>query len=418
MAEAVPRPRGTEDMLPVDAPRWQRLERIARDLAARYGFGEIRTPSFEHTELIHRVGESTDVVQKETYDFPDRGGRSLTLRPEGTAPVVRACLQGRLFGGALPVKVCYVTMPAFRYERPEAGRLRQHHQFGCECFGAAGPVADAELMLLLGDYLREVGIGNAVAHLNSIGCPTCRPAYRQALQEHYRPLLPDLCADCQRRFVQNPLRLLDCKIDREAALAAPHAADHLCAECAEHFAGLCRLLDGAGLAYELDHLLVRGFDYYTRTVFEFVHAAAGAQMTLGGGGRYDGLVESLGGPSLPAAGFGLGMERLLVALAQEGRQAEVPTACDLFVAGEDPLAVFALCTEARHGGLAAELDPLGRSLKAQFRHADRLGARQVAVVGAADHPIVLRDMRAGTQRDLPRDAVVAAALTARASADR
>ena len=412
MAEAVPRPRGTEDMLPADAPRWQRLERIARELATRYGFGEIRTPSFEHTELIHRVGESTDVVQKETYDFPDRGGRSLTLRPEGTAPVVRACLQGRLFGGALPVKVFYVTMPAFRYERPEAGRLRQHHQFGCECFGAAGPVADAELMLLLGDYLRQAGIGRAVAHLNSIGCPACRPAYRQALQDYYRPLLPALCADCQRRFTQNPLRLLDCKIDRSAALGAPHAADHLCAACAEHFTALRALLDGAGLPYALDHLLVRGFDYYTRTVFEFVHDGTGGEVTLGGGGRYDGLVESLGGPSLPAAGFGLGMERLLVALAQEGREPAAAAACDLFVAGEDPLAVFALCTEARHAGLAAELDPLGRSLKAQFRHADRLGARQVAVVGAEGHPVVLRDMRAGTQRDVVRDALVAAAAAA------
>ena len=413
MAEAVPRPRGTEDMLPADAPGWQRLEGIARDLAGRYGFGEIRTPSFEHTELIHRVGESTDVVQKETYDFPDRGGRSLTLRPEGTAPVVRACLQGRLFGGALPVKVFYVTMPAFRYERPEAGRLRQHHQFGCECFGAEGPVADAELMLLMADYLRAAGIRQSVAHLNTIGCATCRPAYRQALQAYYQPLLPGLCQDCQRRFSQNPLRLLDCKIDREAARGAPHAADHLCADCAAHFAGLRHLLDAAGLEYQLDHLLVRGFDYYTRTVFEFVHAGIGSQAALGGGGRYDGLVETLGGPSLPAAGFGLGMERLLGALAQEGREAGTPSHPDLFVAGEDAEAVFALCTEARRAGLAAELDPMRRSLKAQFRHADRLGAPQVAIVGPGDAPVVLRDMRAGSQRDLPRGEVVGAAAAAR-----
>lgn len=412
MAEAVPRPRGTEDMLPAEAPSWQRLERLARDLAGRYGFGEIRTPSFEHTELIHRVGESTDVVQKETYDFPDRGGRSLTLRPEGTAPVVRACLQGRLLGGALPVKVFYVTMPAFRYERPEAGRLRQHHQFGCECFGAEGPVADAELMLLLADYLRAAGIRQAVAHLNTIGCAACRPQYRQALQEYYRPLLPGLCPDCQRRFAQNPLRLLDCKIDRGAADGAPHAADHLCAACAAHFSGLRRLLQTAGLEYVVDHRLVRGFDYYTRTVFEFVHAGIGSQAALGGGGRYDGLVEALGGPPLPAAGFGLGMERLLGALAQEGHgpQPAVPPA--VFVAGEDTESVFALCTALRRAGLAAEQDPLGRSLKAQFRHADRLGVRHVAIVGAAGGPVVLRDMRAGSQAELAPADVGAAVMAA------
>ena len=398
-------------MLPADAPGWQRLEGLARELAGRYGFGEIRTPSFEHTELIHRVGESTDVVQKETYDFIDRGGRSLTLRPEGTAPVVRACLQGGLFGGGLPVKVFYVTMPAFRYERPEAGRLRQHHQFGCECFGAAGPVADAELMLLMADYLRAAGIRSAVAHVNTIGCPVCRPAYRAALQAYYRDLLPTLCADCNRRFAQNPLRLLDCKVDRAAALGAPHAADHLCPDCAAHFAGLRHLLEAAGLEYELDHLLVRGFDYYTRTVFELVHAGIGSQAALGGGGRYDGLVESLGGAPLPAAGFGLGMERLLAALAQEGHAAPPAAGCDLFVAGEDTTGAFSLCTEARQAGLSAEMDPLGRSLKAQFRHADRLGARHVAILQGPDAPVVLRNMQTRGQRDVPRAGVVAAVLS-------
>ena len=398
-------------MLPADAPGWQRLEGLARDLAGRYGFGEIRTPSFEHTELIHRVGESTDVVQKETYDFTDRGGRGLTLRPEGTAPVVRACLQGGLFGGGLPVKVFYVTMPAFRYERPEAGRLRQHHQFGCECFGAAGPVADAELMLLMADYLRAAGIRSAVAHVNTIGCPVCRPAYRGALQAYYQDLLPTLCADCNRRFAQNPLRLLDCKVDRAAALGAPHAADHLCPDCAAHFAGLLRLLEAAGLGYELDHLLVRGFDYYTRTVFEFVHAGIGSQAALGGGGRYDGLVESLGGAPLPAAGFGLGMERLLAALAQDGQAAPPAPGCDLFVAGEDTSGAFALCTEARQAGLRAEMDPLGRSLKAQFRHADRLGARHVAVLQGPDAPVALRNMQTRGQRDVPLAEVVAAVLS-------
>lgn len=407
-ASGTPRPRGTEDVLPGEAVQWQRLEGIARDLAGRYGFGEIRTPSFEHTELIHRVGESTDVVQKETYDFTDRGGRSLTLRPEGTAPVVRACLQGGGFGGSLPIKVFYVTMSAFRYERPEAGRLREHHQFGCECFGAPGPAADAELMLLMADFLAATGIRSAVAHLNTIGCPECRPRYREALQAYYRDRLATLCADCQRRFTQNPLRLLDCKIDRAAALGAPHAVDHICTACAEHFLGLRSLLAAAELSYELDHLLVRGFDYYTRTVFEFVHAGIGAQAALGGGGRYDGLVESLGGSPLPAAGFGLGMERLLVAIAQEGLEAEPAAGCDLFVAGDDVEAIFALCVGARRAGLTAEFDPLGRSLKAQFRHADRLRARNVAILHGPNQPATLRDMRTREQRDIPASEVVAA----------
>ena len=409
-AAGIQRPRGTEDILPADAHRWRHLEGIARDQAGRYGFGEIRTPAFEYTELIHRVGVSTDVVQKETYDFADRGGRSLTLRPEGTAPVVRACLQAGLFGGSLPVKVAYVSMAAFRYERPEAGRLRQHHQFGCECFGVPGPTADAELMLLLADFLAAAGIRSAVAHCNTIGCAECRPSYRQALQAYYRDLLPTLCADCRRRFEQNPLRLLDCKIDREAALGAPRATDHLCAACGEHFQGLRALLAAGGLTYEVDHLLVRGFDYYTRTVFEFVHAGIGSQAALGGGGRYDGLVESLGGAPLPAAGFGVGMERLLGALALEGRGDGPAEGCDLFVTGEDTAAVFALCAEARRAGVTAEFDGLGRSLRAQFRHADRLGARLVAILQGGDRPVALRDMRTRQQRDIPRPAIVAAVL--------
>ncbi len=401
MAELVTtRPRGTLDVLPDEAGRWQRIERLARDLAGRYGFGELRTPTFEHTELIHRLGASTDVVQKETYDFTDRGGRQLTLRPEGTAPAVRALLQGGAFGRGLPVKVFYVTLSAFRYERPQAGRLREHHQFGCEVFGAAGPAADAELMALMYDFLSTAGIRGAVAHLNSIGCEVCRPRYREALQAYYRPRLGELCADCQRRFDQNPLRLLDCKVDRAAAECAPHAADHLCPDCAEHFAALQDLLGRAGVPFELDHLLVRGFDYYTRTVFEFVHGGLGAQSALGGGGRYDGLVAALGGPEVPAAGFGLGMERLLLALESEGALGSDAPRCHVFFAGADTGAAFALCIAARQQGLVAEFDPLGRSLKAQFRHADRLGARLVAVLSDDGDSATLRDMVTHDQRDV------------------
>jgi len=399
------RARGTEDVLPAAAGRWTRLERIARELAARHGFGEVRTPIFEHTELVHRVGASTDVVQKETYDFSDRGGRSLTLRPEGTAPVVRACLQGRLLDQGLPVKLCYVTLAAFRYERPEAGRLRQHHQFGCETFGAPGPVADAELAVLLGEFLEAAGIRGAVAHVNSIGCAACRPGYREALRDYYRPRLSGLCGDCQRRFEQNPLRLLDCRVDRDAALGAPHAVDHLDPDCAAHHAALLRLLGAAGVPARQDHLLVRGFDYYTRTVFEFVQGGESeGAVSLGGGGRYDDLVAELGGPRMPAAGFGVGMERLLLALDRQGEASADARSCDVLVAGE-PEAAFALCATLRRGGLAAEFDPLGRSLKAQLRYADRLQARFVAILGPGG--VTLRDMAQHAQREVAAEAVAA-----------
>lgn len=409
----VSRPRGTEDVLPPAGGRWQRLERLARELAARYGFAEIRTPTFEHTELVHRVGESTDVVQKETYDFVDRGGRQLSLRPEGTAPAVRACLQGGLTAAGLPVKVFYVGLSAFRYERPEAGRLREHHQFGCETLGAGAPAADAELVSLLGDYLAVVGVRTAVAHVNSLGCAECRPRYRAALQAYYRGRLPELCADCRRRFEQNPLRLLDCRVDRAAALQAPAARDHLCAACAAHHAELGRLLRAAGVAWEQDDLLVRGFDYYTRTVFEFVHGGLGSQSGLGGGGRYDRLVSELGGPDLPAAGFGVGLERLLLALEQEGTAASDAVPCDVFVAGSRLEAAFALATALRREGLGAEFDPLGRSLRAQLRHADRLGARFAVLLGEPGEPAQLRDMRRQEQVPVAADAAsVAAAVRA------
>ncbi len=411
-AVMVGRPRGTEDVLPAQSGRWQRAERIAREFAGRWGFGEIRTPTFEHTELIHRVGESTDVVQKETYDFADRGGRQLSLRPEGTAAVVRACLQGGLVAQGLPVKVYYLSMSAFRYERPEAGRLREHHQFGCETLGAPGPAADAELVSLLGDYLAAVGIHAAVAHVNSIGCQECRPRYREALRAYYGAHLAELCADCRRRLDQNPLRLLDCRVDRALALQAPRAVDFLCADCAAHHASLGRLLDAAGLAWEQDHLLVRGFDYYTRTVFEFVHGGLGAQSGLGGGGRYDRLVAELGGPDIPAAGFGLGLERLLLALEKEGQTGGDAPACSVLVAGDDVEQAFAMATALRRSGLQADFDPLGRSLKAQLRHASRLGARFVAILGAPDEAVVLRDMALRQQRPVQRDGLAAAVAEA------
>jgi histidyl-tRNA synthetase len=407
------RPRGTEDVLPEAAARWQALEATARAVCRLYGFGEIRTPTFEHSELFHRLGESTDVVQKETYDFVDRGGRRLTLRPEGTAAVVRALLENHLDKGPLPVKLYYLNYAAFRYERPEAGRLREHHQFGCEVFGAADAAADAELIALVATFLRRLGLEGWQVRVNSIGDPACRPRFREALLAYYRPLRQDLCDDCQRRLEQNPLRLLDCKRDVEAVRGAPSSLDYLCEGCADHFAALRRYLDDLGVPYQVDPRLVRGFDYYTRTVFEFVHGALGAQNSILGGGRYDGLVAALGGPSLPAVGFAVGMERLLLAAQAAGRPLPGPEPLDVFVAAAGEPArrgALLLCESLRRAGLAAGFDAVGRSLKAQLRQAAR-EARFAAILGEAEEArgmVALRDLVTGEQVEVPREGLAAA----------
>ena len=291
------RPRGTEDILPAEAVRWRHVDAVARQLGDLYGDGEIRTPIFARCELIHRVGNSTDVAQKETYEFTDRSGRKLTLRPEGTAPVTRARLQANLFGQGLSVKVCYVNYPAFRYERPQARRPRQHHQFGCEVFGVPGPEADAELILLLADFLSRSGVTRAEAHLGSIGYPVCRPRYREALRAYYGPRLQEVCADCRRRYDQNQLRLLDCKVD--LALSAPRSVDYLCDDCQRRLDGLGAPLSAAGLPFTLDPLLVLGFDYYTRAVFEFVHQGPGAQSGSAAVGGTTGWSDRWGGRRCP-----------------------------------------------------------------------------------------------------------------------
>ena len=408
------RPRGTEDVFPEAATRWRGLEAVCRTLARRYGYGELRTPTFEHSEVFHRnLGDTTDVVQKETYDFKDRGGRELTLRPEGTAGTVRAFLQGGLQGGPMPCKLFYVTLSAFRSERPQAGRLREHHQFGCEAIGSADPATDAELIALVADLLRTLGVRDFQVRLNSIGDPACRPAYLQALRDYYRPLLPNLCEDCQGRFERSPLRLLDCKKDREAVAGAPQAVDHLCADCAQHFQALRGYLTDLGIAHTVDHTLVRGFDYYTRTVFEFVSGELGAQNSILGGGRYDGLVESMGGPAVPAAGFAVGMERLL-AVATALPAAE--PALDVYVASDSRREALAACQALRKASLAADMDPLGRSLRAQMRAADRSGATWAVIRDAPERDrgvAVIRPLRGGDQREVaweqlladPRDAL-------------
>lgn len=409
------RPRGTEDVLPSASPRWQWLEAVAREVCRLYGFGEIRTPTFEHSELFHRLGETTDVVQKETYDFTDRGGRRLTLRPEGTAAVVRAVLENHLDKGPLPVKLYYLNYAAFRYERPEAGRLREHHQFGCEIFGAADAAADAELIALVATFLARLGLDGWTVRLNSIGDEACRPRYREALLNYYRPLRDRLCPDCQRRLEHNPLRLLDCKRDADAVRGAPSSLEYLCGPCADHWAALRRYLDDLGIAYEVDPRLVRGFDYYTRTVFEFVHSGLGAQNSILGGGRYDGLVAALGGPSLPAVGFAVGMERLLLAAEAAGVPLPGPEPLDVFVAplGEQARRrALTLCEALRRGGVAAEFDLLGRSLKAQMKHAGR-AARFAAILGEEEQSrgvVTLRNLATGQQEEVPQAKLTAALL--------
>lgn len=411
-------------MLPREAARWRALESHFHRVAARYGYGEVRTPLIEHVELFQRsVGDDTDIVEKEMYVFEDRAGRRLALRPEGTAGVVRAFLEGGLASAPLPVKLYYVSSAMFRYDRPEAGRYRQFHQAGAEVLGSGDPAADAEVIALAFDLLAGLGLAGLELRLNSIGCPRCRPAYRERLRAHYRTYLDGLCEDCRRRFDGNPLRLLDCKVDRAPAEAAPPLTAFLCDECTRHFRALQHYLDALAVPFVLDARLVRGLDYYTRTVFEVTHGRLGAQSSLCGGGRYDGLVEGLGGPPTPAVGFALGVERLLLALEREGLAPEAPAPPDAFVAAAGDAVraeALALAARLRRAGLAVETDLVGRSLKAQLKHAARLGAPVVVVVGEEERArgtVVLRDMERGEQEEVAADDL-AERLSARSAGRR
>ena len=314
-------PRGTRDVLPTESYRWQYLEARMRTAAAEAGFREVRTPVFEHTELFARgVGDTTDIVQKEMYTFKDKGDRSITLKPEGTAGAVRAFLESNLYAEPLPCKMYYLSAPIFRYEAPQAGRLREHHQFGMECFGAKDATADAELILLAYRLLSGLGVSNLSVNINSIGCPNCRPKYNDALRAYLREHLDDLCEDCKNRYERNPLRVLDCKQAKCQAVVvqAPILLDYLCDECREHFVELQSCLQAMNIPYQVNHKIVRGLDYYTKTVFELITKTENGNLTVCGGGRYDHLVEQLGGPDIPAVGFGMGLERVLVLLDGEG----------------------------------------------------------------------------------------------------
>lgn len=402
-------PRGTKDVLPQDSYRWQVVEAKMRKAAALAGYREVRTPVFEHTELFARgVGDTTDIVQKEMYTFKDKGDRSLTLKPEGTAGAVRAFLESNLYAEALPCKMYYVNSPIFRYEAPQSGRLREHHQFGLECFGAQDATTDAELILLAYRLVSSLGVKNLAVKINSIGCPNCRPKYHARLKEFLAGRIDELCPTCRTRFERNPLRVLDCKEKhcQELVQNAPSILDLLCDDCADHFAQLQECLHAAGIPYVVDSRIVRGLDYYTKTVFELITQTPEGNLTVCGGGRYDNLVEELGGPSIPAAGFGMGIERLLMLLDSEGVQLPCPDTLDVFVTymGQAKLAAFRLVEELRAAGIKADMDHCGRSLKAQFKFANKTGAPLTATLGEeelAQGVVKLRDMNTRQERIAP-----------------
>ena len=378
--------KGTNDVLPDESSNWQFVERQMLSTAALYGFKEIRVPVFEHTEVFLRsVGDTTDVVQKEMYTFDDKGGRSITLRPELTAGVIRSSIENGLVNGALPLKVCYIG-GCYRYEKPQAGRLREFHQFGVECVGAAEPNADAEVIALARQVLNSIGIDKISLEINSIGCPECRKEYHKALKEYFSANKDKLCGTCLDRLERNPMRILDCKspVCSEIAGNAPVVLDYLCDECKKHFEQVKSYLTAMNIEYTVNPHIVRGLDYYTRTVFEFVSGDIGAQSTVCGGGRYDGLVAQMGGPSVPSLGFAMGIERLMLVLKNQGKELPSADKPDLYIAalGEKAqLKTAELCAALRADGFKVETDICGRGLKAQMKYANKIGAKYSLVLG-------------------------------------
>ena len=404
--------KGTMDILPEETPLWRHIEGIMREEAERYGYGEIRTPTFENTELFVRgVGDTTDVVQKEMYTFADRDeGRSISLRPEGTASVVRALIENGKCSDPMPLKYYYI-MSCFRHEKPQAGRSREFFQFGTEMFGSASPAADATAISLANSVLNRLGLKNVKLHVNSIGCKDCRPTYRKALVDYYSSHIDSLCDTCKTRLDKNPLRLLDCKNPDCHALAAgaPRTVDHLCDTCKGNFDMLGRALDAMNIDYEVDPAIVRGLDYYTGTVFEFIAEGIGSQSTVCGGGRYDGLVSSLGGPELSGIGFGMGITRLILALRELGLDSLEAEKPEIYIASLGERAMIKgleIAERLRREGKFAECDVVGRSLKAQMKYANKKGARYTLIIGDSeiDAGIAqLRDMESGEQREVSLD---------------
>lgn len=415
-------PRGTRDVLPDESYLWQLIEKTQREVCALHGIREVRTPVFEHTELFQRsVGDTTDVVQKEMYTFKDRGDRSITLKPEGTAGTVRAFIESSLYAQPLPQKMCYINCPVFRYEAPQSGRLREHHQFGIEIFGAPDASCDAELIALALDVIGRMGVKNLMLRINSIGCPECRETYKKRLIEFLNERKGDLCKDCLNRLERNPLRVLDCKEEgcKRATVGAPSILDNLCDECKTHFENLKRYLDAMGIAYEVDSRIVRGLDYYTKTVFEIITKVPGengkpdSELTVCGGGRYDGLVEQVGGPKCAGIGFGMGTERLIMVMKQQGVQPEPPRLYDAFIVtmGDDArVEGIKLARELRANGVKCDIDHAARSMKAQFKYANKLGAPVVAVIAGdelAQGVVKIKDMAKSEERTIARADVAA-----------
>jgi histidyl-tRNA synthetase len=408
-------PRGTKDMLPSEAHKWHYIEEAYRVHCARYGFKEMRTPVFEHTELFTRgVGDTTDIVQKEMYTWT-QADRSLTLRPEGTSPVVRAFVEHKLYAEPQPSKF-YYDIPCFRYEKPQSGRLREFHQVGAEVFGTNNMMADSDVIALAYDFINQLGIKDIELQINSIGCPVCRENYKIALRSFLKPVYEQLCDTCKDRYERNPMRILDCKspVDQELIKGAPTMLEYLCEECETAFTDLKRNLDAMEIQYVVNPGIVRGLDYYTKTAFEFVTTSIGAQGTVCGGGRYDHLSEELGGPPIPGVGFGMGKERLLLLMEANGIKIPEPGGADAFIAVMGDAAKefgLKLMGILRREGFAVEMDCMARNLKGQFKYADRLAVRNTIIIGEDELKagvVAIRNMQQSEQRMVPFDQIVEA----------
>ena len=401
-------PKGTKDIMPDQSYRWHYVEKKWAEICSRYGYKEIRTPVGEPTERTNGgVGDTTDIVEKEMYTFNDHGGRSLTLKPEGTSPAVRAFVEHKVYADVQPTKIYYVT-PCFRYEKPQSGRLREFHQFGIEVFGTPNMLADADVIALGHDFLTEMGITDVTLEINSVGCPTCRAKYRKALQDFLRPHYDELCATCKSRFDRNPMRILDCKSPEDQAIVkdAPLMVDYLCDDCRSAFEELQENLKALDIDFVINPKIVRGLDYYTKTAFEFVSNSIGAQGTVCGGGRYDNLCQEVGGPPIPGVGFGLGIERLLMLMDANGFGIPKPEPVEVFIvtmgdsARKEGLSIL---HQLHQAGVSAQMDSLARNVKGQFKYAARLGARYTVVIGddeIARGTVQLKNMDAHEQKEI------------------
>ncbi|ARF67392.1 histidine--tRNA ligase [Paenibacillus larvae subsp. pulvifaciens] len=404
---SIQKPKGTQDIIPGQVEKWQRLEKLAGNICRRFGYREIRSPIFEHTELFSRgVGETTDIVEKEMYTFEDKGKRNISLRPEGTAGVVRAYIENKLYGEPDLTKLYYFG-PMFRYEQPQSGRNRQFHQFGVEAIGSADPGLDAEAIALGFTFLREIGLKDVRIEINSVGTPAVRSVYREKIREFFAPVKDKLCKDCQSRYDRNPMRILDCKIDQKYGEGAPSILDYLDEECSVHFETVKSMLTDMEIPFDVNHRMVRGLDYYTHTAFEYKAAGIGAIDTVGGGGRYNGLVGEIGGQDQPGVGFALGVERILLLLEAQGVEFAKPESLDLYVIGLGEAAeraIVKLVHQLRLEGLLTEKDYQGRKIKAQMKSADRLHAAYVAILGDDElerGEITVKHMATGEQETLP-----------------